>query len=471
MTGGRLATHAVLLLTALVVPRVLGAASYGRFGAAMAVVQILLTASGAGLALVEMRFLAPLWRSQDREAALDLASTLWSTRLLLSAAAAALAFVWFVLARSLDFGPLLCALLALFCFGRCATEATRSLFLSLGRVGPMMGLELLRVSLTLPVVVAGFAAAGLFGAFASLPAVYVLLLVLAVAWLQRIAPLHPTRFRWSTLRPHVGYSLSTFVGTVAGIVQSQFAVFAVASWVAPREAGYLAFAVQLFALAQGLFIAGRRALTPLLSELEAEGDRARLTHWGELMMRYAVAALAVATVCWALLGGALVDWALTPAFAPAHACGTWMLAGALFFCGGGSANGLLYVRGHARTASTNLVLYAAATLVGLVLVLAERETGGAALRIATVYALASFLFFGVSVTALRRIGRVQLPIGRSALLIAPVALAWPASAWSAGPAERAVALAVFVAAYLGAAVAGGLLPAREMREIAVRLRG
>ena len=92
------------------------------------------------------------------------------------------------------------------------------------------------------------------------------------------------------------------MGALAGIFQAQFAVFAVASWVAPREAAYLGFAVQIFALAQGLFIAARRGLTPILSELEAGGETGRLASWGGLMMRYWTAALCLATVAWGLIG-------------------------------------------------------------------------------------------------------------------------------------------------------------------------
>ena len=55
----------------------------------------------------------------------------------------------------------------------------------------------------------------------------------------------------------------------------------------PREAGFLAFAVQLFAFAQALFLAASRALLPVLAELESRGDARRLARWGGLMMRWA----------------------------------------------------------------------------------------------------------------------------------------------------------------------------------------
>lgn len=471
MATGRLATHAVLVVSAFAIPRVLGAESFGRYAAAMAVVQILLGASGAGLAFVEMRFFAPLWREGDRNAALDLGSSIWTARLALSGVAALLATGWLALSAGLELGGLLCLLAGLLCGARCLLESTRSLFLSLGRAAPMTGFELARVTLVLPTVLVGFTVAGLLGVFAALPAVHGLLFAVAAVALLRTAPLQLRRFRWSALAPHVGYSLASFVGAVAGIVQAQFAVYAVASWVAPREAGLLAFAVQLFALLQGLFIAARRSLFPILSELASRGESDRLGLWAGIMMRYASAAVCVTTVAWGLVGESLIEWTLTDAFLPAHECGLWMLVGVMFYCGGGSANSLHYVQERPRTGSGNLVLFAGATLAGLAAAIVDRPAEGAALRIAGVYAGASALFFGAAVVSLRRASGLSLPLGRTLLLMAPAALAWPATSWEASLPARLGALLAFAVAYLGLATGLGLLPAREIREIADRLRG
>ena len=80
MTGGRVAIHVVLVISAFWIPRALGAGTYGRYAAVLAVIQILTMLSTAGLPLIESRQLAPLWRS-DRSAAVSLASTIWLCRL------------------------------------------------------------------------------------------------------------------------------------------------------------------------------------------------------------------------------------------------------------------------------------------------------------------------------------------------------------------------------------------------------
>jgi O-antigen/teichoic acid export membrane protein len=469
MTSGRLAIHAVLVVAAFVVPRVLGAESYGRYAAALAVVQILVAFSSFGLPLVEARILAPLWRG-DRAEAVTLGSTLWGVRLGLAALVGLAAATWIDLAPALGFGGATAVGIGLLCTARAATEATRSLLLPLGRVGAMIGIELARAVLTVPVVVIAFTWHGLPGVFASLPVVYALLLAAAVALLLRVAPLGPARFRWSALRPHLTYSLSAFVGTLAGVVQSQFAVFAVASWVASREAGFLAFAVQLFAFAQALFQAASRALLPVLAELESRDEARRLARWGGLMMRYAAGAMCILTVGWALLGGPLIGLALGEAFRPAHACGTWMLVAAMLACAGSAANSLLYVRGHGSAASGNLVVYTAATMGGLALALIWRDSDGAALRIAQAYAFASVVFFACAHTTSSRLGSMRLPAGRALLLMAPAALAWPAGACDVDPTTRLAAFAGFSLAYVAAAAGLGLLPRRELRDVARRLR-
>lgn len=470
-TTGRLATHVVLMVSAFAIPRALGAETYGRYAAALAVVQILMAGSTAGLAFVEMRFFAPLWRGTDRERALDLGSSIWVARLLLSLAAGVGAAVWLAGSRGLGFDVLTCMLAGLLCGSRSMLDATRSLFLSLGRAGPMIGFELARVALVLPTLLLAFAAGGLLGVFGALPAVHLALFVAAAVLLLRTAPLRVSRFRWSALAPHVSYSLASFVGAVAGIVQAQFAVYVVASWVASREAGYLAFAVQLFALLQGLFIAARRSLFPILSELAARGETARLGLWAGIMMRYSSAAVCLTAVGWGLLGAPLIDLTLTGAFLPAHECGLWMLAGVMLYCGGGSANSLHYIEERPRVASANLVLFATATIVGLTLVLWARPPEGAALRIAGVYAVAAGLFFVSAVVTLWRASGRVMPLARTLALMAPVGLAWPAAAWEADTSLRLIAFALFAAVYLGSSALLGLLPAGEMREIAARLRG
>ena len=246
MAGGRLATQAVLLLSAIVIPRVLGAEAFGLYAAVMAVVAILDALATGGLQMAEVRYLAPAWRSADRREALELGSSIWTTRLALSLVAGLAATAWLALSPSLGLGPRLWALLGLFACFRYAFEATRHLLLPLGHVGKMALFDLARAVLTLVVVVAAFRGFGLGGVFTALPAMQGLLLVAGLVVLLRVAPFGPGRFRAAALRPLVGFSLLTLVGVIAWVVQSQFAVYAVANWVSLEEAAVLGLTAARF---------------------------------------------------------------------------------------------------------------------------------------------------------------------------------------------------------------------------------
>ena len=143
MTGGRLAIHAILVVSAFWIPRALGAGAYGRYAAVFAVVQILVMFSTAGLPLVESRQLAPQWR-KDRDHAVPLASTIWFSRLGFAVFSGLAAGLWVWFTPNLGQTVALSGIVALLCASRAAAEATRGLFLSIGRAGTLVALDLAR---------------------------------------------------------------------------------------------------------------------------------------------------------------------------------------------------------------------------------------------------------------------------------------------------------------------------------------
>ncbi len=466
---GQVATLGVLTVSGFLVPRLLGAETYGQYAAAMAVTAILQAASSLGLQQVGLRYLAPLGRSPESSQAVDLASSLWTIRLILSLVAATLAVVWLTLSPKLGLGFWVCFLLGLLCLLRSALQATQSLFLPLGHAGKTAIFNFLRASLTLAVVVLAFLKFGLTGIFATLPGLYALLFSASAAVLFKIIPLRPTRLRWPVLRPYLGYSLATFLGMMATMIHAHLSVYVVASWVTRREAGFLAVILQLYSLARDLFLAARRSLMPILAELEEDGQTERLRQWGGLILRYGAAASCMAAVAWALVGKIAVSWLLTDAFAPVYAGAAAIFIAVIFFCCGASCIGLLYIRGRAGVAAANTVLYAAVTVVGLVLCVLD-GTPGVVYRISWVYALAAAVHWMSSYVSLGIYGGIWLPLPRVLLLILPAALTWPATAWDASALPRLAALAAFVLAYAGLATLLGLLPVREIREILRTLR-
>jgi hypothetical protein len=172
-----------------------------------------------------------------------------------------------------------------------------------------------------------------------------------------------------------------------------------------------------------------------------------------------------------LLGDWLVRTLISESFAPVAACASWMLVASMCFCGGATCNGLLFVRERPGRAAANSVSYSVVTVAGLALVLGgEGAASGAAVAVAKIYALAAAVFFAEAWIGLGIGAGLWLPLGRSALLALPAALVpWLASLTIGLGARAALALAL-VAGYAAAAVATGLLPARELRELRALLR-
>ena len=288
-----------------------------------------------------------------------------------------------------------------------------------------------------------------------------ILLPIALGRLRSALPLRPLSARWHAL-PVVsaGYGVAAFLGELSLIAQQQFAVYIVAVRVNRLEAGVLALTIQLLTLLQGLFLTARAALMPILAEINASGQTARLRLWGSLMMRYAAAISCLACVGWALLGNELLARLLPTAFAPVHDRDGDTGGRGLFLRRDGLRRSALHswatvarvairrlCRHHRRRRSTGPrsgYQHGPVDFVGV-----SHSVGGLFLH------RLPFLAVG---------GRLWLPLRQTLILMVPAVCAWPAVTWQANPTTRAAALVGFAVLYIVGAVALRLLPADEVRE-------
>jgi len=284
MMTGHLATVAVLTVSGILIPRVLGVESYGKSSAVLAVVAILQAASTLGLPQVGVRFLSPLWPA-DQPQALALGSTIWTIHLALVPLLGVAGYFWLGATVAAEEGRWTLLALGTLCALRPAQEATRIFFLPLGHVGKLTLFELLHALARLPIVLATYLAWGLAGTFVVLP------LLQAVVWgattvtLRRVFPLRFALFRWSVLKPHLAFAGWAFVDTGSSMIHVQLSIYAVAAWSTNRAAGVTAVAIHLYLLVRNLYVAAHRSLRPLLAELEVADEARRLCGWSELMMR------------------------------------------------------------------------------------------------------------------------------------------------------------------------------------------
>ena len=467
MTLGRAVTQVVLVISAVVIPRTLGTEAFGRYAALVAVVVILEAVASGGFHMAEIRFLAPLWHQRRVEEAVALGSSIWTVRLVLSVVGGAVAAVWVAASPALGAGRALVAVVALAVVARSGLEATRQLFLSLDRVGHMVAFEAARAVVLVVAAVVAFGTWGLTGVFAVVAAAVAALAVDAWRRLRSIAPFSPRRFRWSAVRPVMGFSAMTMVGVTAWIVQAHLPVYLIAREASLVDAAVVGVTVQVYVMAQALLIAPWSALHPILAEIESSGDSSRLREWGGVMVRWGTALSVAAALTWAFLG----DLALTVLpddFSDVHESGTIVLVAVALLGAAVSLNTLVYVGGRSVAGSASAVVFSLVTVAGTLLVV-SRANGAIAPAVAWVYVGASATYFACTYATLVCLRGMWLPLRRTLLLLAPASIAWPVLDWDASAIVRAPALIATLVVYGLVARGAGLLPRAEVERVLARL--
>jgi O-antigen/teichoic acid export membrane protein len=463
LATGRLMTHAILLVSAVLIPRIMGVEAFGLYAGLMAVVAILDSAATGGLQMAELRYFAPMWRDGDRPFAIKVGSTLWTARLFLSTVAGGVAVVWLGWLSDLAIDWTLALLVALFLTLRAALEATRHLFLSVQRAMIMVTLDVGKAVLVLVVVLAAFDEFGLEGVFSFLGIGTGVMLIVAATVLFRTAPLNPKEFSFERLRPYLRFSVNTLAGSLAWAAQAQFATFAVASWVSLDEAAVVGVTVQVYVFFQTLIITVRAAVVPVMADFYESRQHERLKTWGEILLRWGTAAGVIGVASWALLGDQLLR-VLPTDFEPVHESGTIILASVVFLGGAAVCNGFLYAAGHAGPASLNRGVFAGITIVSLVaLITASQEV--TALQVSWIYLGASVVFLVSTYIAMGARLHIWLSLRGALLLWAPLVPAVFLGWWSGPVLARSIALAVYIALFLIWGTALGALPLHELATV------
>jgi O-antigen/teichoic acid export membrane protein len=379
-------------------------------------------------------------------------------------AAAICVWIWISASTSIPGARELSLLIGTAALWRYCAEATRSQLLPVGRPGMTALFEFVRSLLPMLCVAVMFDRSGLKGVFGLLACGYAILFFATFRILTRRITIRPFHYGLSALRPHIGFGLSNYVGTLAGTLQAQLCVYAAATLVTSNEAAYLGLSVQLFMLMQGIYLAARQALMPLLAFMEHKEEIKRMRYWGGLMMRYSAAGGCLIAVSWALIGPETIHLLLTDSYAPVYPCAIATAAAATFYGCAASCNGLMYMRGFSWAASATQVLYAIVT-VCVMLVVIGGSPEGASYRIACVYAASALIFWIVAYAMLAATTGLWLPLRRTIILLLPLLLAWavPSLQWSFT--TRLFVLLVFLIAYPLGVVAGRLLPRSELHEI------
>jgi O-antigen/teichoic acid export membrane protein len=307
-----------ILLSALLIPRLMGDAVYGRYAFFMSVYLVLDVVADVGVTQTCGRFV-PGFRDRPREDAAHFLHGMLGYGLLISAAVGLLGGGGLWLARRALFPPAGWVVLGLLLV-LAKTEGTLFAFL-FGRneVARYSAKEALRSAGTFGFVAALFVPFGFTGALWGLVASECLLLAAAAWWTRDVlaCPVRPIPL--AAFRGYLGFGLAFYAPALlfsllqrAGNIVIQFLTGS------PREVAYFDIGNQFLMLTStflGLIVA---TLLPSLATLHAREDHARIRRWQRTVMTYCGVLVWFAFAVLAALGRHVIPRLLGPEFAPVY---------------------------------------------------------------------------------------------------------------------------------------------------------
>ncbi len=447
------------IFLSLVLARELGPLAYGEFALVLAMVGLAQTLCSLGLQQVELRFLATAISLGRAGEAAALGSGLWATRLALSLVGGCLVLA-LVTVRFAATGSW-SLILAAGCFGtlKLAFESTRSLLIPIQRPAISIWLELLRVcALPLAALIVVRRGAMLPEILFTLSSVQLLLLVAAVGTVVRASDLRP---KWSARlgSEHWRFATTSYLTNLALLTQSNVGMLLLSFWTDLESVGHLAIGLQGLQVARGVAMAVRRAWLPALAELAETGRLDRVKDWGAVVLLVGIAAAAIAMLAWFACGRVLISWILGGEFDRVFPIATTLLLSLGPYLGASTCNGLLYVLELRWLGATSAVLYAVATVLGLVF-LRQINPSLSAEDFALVHLLATFGFWLLSDRFLRSHGGLDLPSLEAIFLLAPCCFLLPAVSDVLGPVKVLLASTCWFVLYFTSLFIRGTLPGR-----------
>ena len=313
---------------ALIVPRVMGPESYGRYALLIALSTWFLLASAFGLAQLASRQIPPLLLGRDRSALrtflIDLVNIRLITAALSSALFLALTIVWLR-----EIPAHLLWLVAGTLFLRSVSNLLYSFFLGLHEAGRWGLGPTLRAWLCLITIVPGFLLGGLTGAWIGLLVAELPCVALALTWLR---PRFSSAFRREDvptglraglhrLRPQMGFGMAYFLSGLltAGLRPAGMAMLR-GGPDAVRQMGFYGIASDVFALLAATLAQLILSFTPFLTTLRERGKSLELRLWTDRLLRVGVAASVMGFAACALLAPGAAPVVFGRGFSPVGRC-------------------------------------------------------------------------------------------------------------------------------------------------------
>lgn len=462
----RMLRYPFVLLSAVIVPRLMGDRDYGKYAYFMAIYVSLDVLTDVGITQTFGRFL-PEKREQDPGAIAHFLHLMLFYGVLMTLAVIVLVVLPLFLFGRIAFDPVwwlvLCLLLLL-----TKIEGTIFAFLyGLNQIGRYSAKELLRSAATFVVVVVMFKLAGFNGALWALVLTEVILLVCAVHWAKDSLRAPWGRLPWREFLPLFLFGLTFYVPmTIFSFIQRSGPIVIRTVSGSFEQAGYFDVANQFLQLTGtflGLLIA---TLLPSASAMHSRNEHDTIDRWHRTVMTYCGVAAGLAAIVLAGCGRWVIGQFLGEEFLPVY-------PNALVLCLAMPSLVIAYAGTNLALLEKNPRSFIAGGVAGLALLLVGgaflvQPLGALGVSWATVgaYAAVAAAFavrFGL------RLLRMLPGFGLSVLV--GYLCAWALQEVPLGPVYGALASVALAAVYLVFLVLLDVVTLREIKTFVSTLRG
>ncbi len=309
---------------AILVPRLMGPDTYGRYSLLESLSIWFLLLSSLSLTDVIGRYVPELILKQDSRGLDDLWSDLFTVRLA-SGILAALLYLGVTVLWLRDLTATVLVTMAAMVLVRAIGELVFGAFVGFSRAARWQVGETIRQWLSLGLVVPGFYMCGLLGAVLSLLVTELVVLALGIYWLRPHMTWPGLHFDVRRSLPYLQFGLVFFASDLlrAAVGASGQTLVRVISG-EYVQSGYFGLASRVFATMSLAMPQIAMVFTPLLTTLHARGQVAALSRWLERLLKYLALGGMVASLGALLLADDLVPVVLGSEYGPVSANLKWL---------------------------------------------------------------------------------------------------------------------------------------------------
>lgn len=452
-TGAILVGKTVQYLSALVfvviVPRLLGTVTYGRFGLLTALLLLGLIASDLGVHRILGRYV-PEMLTQGQSVAVR---ALFTQLMLVKMGAALLASALFLVVGHVlmpTLKPWLLVMAALSLLLRSAAETCYHLAFGLNRMGQWIAREALRGALLLVTVVTLFHAWGFEGAVVAILLTDLCLFLLGMFWARRWFIRPTLDLHW--LRPYLNFGCPFFLALLClTAFQRGGHVLITLLHGDVTQVAYFDLALNVYLMAHMTFVQIALSAIPTLTLYHVHGRFADIASWLRFLSKMTGAAGVVVCAVVLALGETLIPLvfglAYTPTVRPLQVIVLGLLPLAVSQMGAVVAT----VHKQPRIALLSAVALTTAFVLFSLLLIPLYGALGAAIAVA-----GAMVIYAVAVAWLCQ-SYLVLPWRELAGIVLPVLLLLPAYHWPPGPEKGSFLLVGFLTVYTFLILKGRLL--------------